>query len=213
MSSAFRHVPDLILDLPYNFHWIERREAARAAQPWLGLLGPFLDAHGIRAVLNLRGSNPEQSWWRYETRICFARAIAHRDAKLNSRQLPTRAMLMDIVDGFDSLPRPLLIKCSGGQDRTSLGAALYVLHRGGWSDYAKAEKQFALWPYLHRPSGPQRWLQLFLPFARENAAGRPLKEWLVAGYSAHGFRDWLEARGEREAFAGLYGVKEGAGNV
>jgi hypothetical protein len=203
----------LILDVPYNFHWIEGREAARAAQAYLGFLGQFVRAHGIRAVLNLRGSNPNHSWWRYETRVCAAGGIVHRDAKLNSRQLPTRGMLVDVLDAFDSLPQPLLIKCSGGQDRTSLAAALYILHRHGWLEFARAEKQFSLWPYLHRPRSSQRWLQLFLPFARERSSERTLRSWLGQAYSAQAFRDWLEERGEHQAFAGLYGVREGVKNA
>lgn len=203
----------MILDLPYNFHWIEAGEAARAAQAYLGFLGRFLRSHNIGGVLNLRGSNPDHSWWRYETRVCAAGGIVHRDARLNSRQLPTREMLVDVLDAFDSLRRPLLIKCSGGQDRTSLAAALYVLHRGGWLEYARAEKQFSLWPYLHRPRDSQRWLQLFLPFARERASGRALRSWLAEEYSAHAFRQWLVERGEHQAFAGLYGVRENAENA
>jgi hypothetical protein len=196
----------LILDRPYNFHWVVRGEAARAAQAYAGFLGAFLRAHGIRAMLNLRGSNPDHGWWRYETRICRERQVVHREVKFNSRQLPTQGMLVDLLNAFDAVPRPFLLKCSGGQDRTSLAAALYLLHREGWRGYDTAEKQFAPWPYLHRPQGKQRWLKLFLPFARERAQGGALADWLAKGYSAQDFRSWLEARGERHAFHGLYDV-------
>jgi protein tyrosine/serine phosphatase len=196
----------LILDVPYNFHWIERGVAARAAQAYAGFLGPFLSAHGIRAILNLRGSNPDFLWWRYETRVCARLDIAHRDAKFNSRQLPTQAMLVQLLDAFDSLPEPLLLKCSGGQDRTSFAAALHVLHRHGWQAFEQAQAQFAVWPYLHRPHRQQRWLKLFPVFARDEAAGRSLSQWIQKDYAASAFRDWLEARGEARAFRGLYGV-------
>lgn len=199
----------VILDIPYNFHWIESGAAARAAQAYAGFLGRFLRAHGIRAVLNLRGSNPRYHWWRYETRVCVQLGIAHRDAKLNSRQLPAQPMLIALVDAFDTLPQPMLLKCSGGQDRTSFAAALYLLHRHGWQAFADAECQFAIWPFLHWPHRQQRWLKLFLPFAREQAGGRALKLWLESGYSAGRFREWLEARGEGRAFRGLYGVPAG----
>jgi hypothetical protein len=196
----------LILDLPYNFHWIERGEAARSSQAYAGFLGSFLRSHGIRGLINLRGSNLGHSWWRYETRICARAGVVHCDVKLSSRQLPAPAMLAALVDAFDSVPRPFLLKCSGGQDRTSLAAALYVLHRRGWHELPDAEKQFARWPYLHLPNRNQRWLKLFSAFAAEQAGQAPLRNWIETGYSAETFRGWLEQRGEGESFHGLYGV-------
>lgn len=199
----------MILDLPYNFHWIEPGEAARAAQAYAGFLPAFLRAHGIRALVNLRGANPGHAWWRYETRVCAATGIVHRDAKLNSRQLPTRAMLRDILDAIDGLPRPLLLKCSGGQDRTSLAAALYLLHVHGWEVFDAARAQFAGWPYLHWPRREQRWLKRFVDFAAESAHGAPLKDWIAANYDAKAFGAWLAGRGEAQSFRGLYGMKSG----
>jgi hypothetical protein len=199
----------LFLDVPYNFHWIESGQAARSAQAYAGLLSPFLRAHGIRAVVNLRGSNPAHLWWKYETRVCRKLGVVHRDAKLNSRQLPSRPMLVALLDAFDSLPRPLLIKCSGGQDRTAFAAALFILHRCGWRALAKAEEQFAGWPYLHWPRAQQRWLKLFPGFAAESAAGMPLRHWLATLYSAAQFGQWLNDRGYAGSFKGLYGVSAG----
>ena len=122
-------------------------------------------------------------------------------------------MLRDIIDAFDAVPRPLLLKCSGGQDRTSLAAALYLLHRHGWKEHARAQWQFARWPYLHRPRGEQRWLHLLVRYAREDAGGRPLSQWLDADYSANRFRDWLEQNGEHGSYDGLYGVREQPNHV
>jgi hypothetical protein len=196
----------VLLDLPYNFHWVEPREAARAAQAWAGFLSPFLRAHGIRGIVNLRGSNPAHLWWKYETRVCRKLGVIHQDAKLNSRQLPSRAMLVDLLDAFDLVPRPFLIKCSGGQDRTAFAAALFLLHTRGWWTLPRAEQQFAGWPYLHWPRREQRWLKLFPGFAGERAAGVPLRYWLENSYSAGDFCQWLRDHGHEGSFRGLYGV-------
>ena len=199
----------MFLDLPYNFHWIEPCEAARSAQAYAGFLPRFLRAHRIKAIINLRGSNPAHLWWKYETRVCRKLGVVHRDSKLNSRQLPSRPMLVDLLDAFDSVPRPFLIKCSGGQDRTAFAAALFLLHRGGWSALARAEKQFAGWPYLHWPRRKQRWHKLFPAFAGESSAGKPLRGWLETSYSAADFRHWLKESGHGRSFKGLYGVSAG----
>ncbi len=196
----------MILDLPYNFHWIERGGAARSAQAYAGFLTPFLRSHGIRGLINLRGRNPNHLWWRYETRCCVRAGVAHCDVKLNSRQLPTQAMLAGLVDAFDSTPRPFLLKCSGGQDRTSLAAALYLLHRRGWDALIEAQKQFARWPYLHLPRRNQRWLSCLPVYAAELSGQMRLRDWIETGYSADAFRAWLERRGEGASFHGLYDV-------
>lgn len=196
----------MFLDLPYNFHWIERREAARSAQAYAGFLAVFLRAHGIRGVINLRGRNPGHLWWKYETRVCKKLNVVHRDVKLNSRQLPSQQMLLDLVGTFDSVPRPFLVKCSGGQDRAAFAAALLLLHRRGWQAVAQAERQFSFWPYLHWPRRQQRWLRLFPRFAAETADGDALALWLAHSYTAAGFGRWLDARGQSESFKGLYGV-------
>jgi len=193
-------------DVLYNFHWVVPGEAARAAQAWAGFLASFLNRHRIRAVINLRGPNPGFMWWRYETRVCAKLGVVHRDAKLNSRQLATREMLSALVEAFDGVPKPFLLKCSGGQDRTSFAAALYLLHRKGFDAVRDAEAQYARWPYLHLPRKEQRWLRLFVPFACERAQGMSLKDWIATRYTPEDLEAWLEARGERRAFRKVYGT-------
>ncbi|HJW42648.1 MAG TPA: hypothetical protein VJ476_15650 [Rhizomicrobium sp.] len=197
-------------DVLYNFHWVVPGEAARAAQAWAGGLGPFLAHHGIASMINLRGPNPRYGWWRNEKRVCQERGIAHIDATLDSRHLPTRALLVDLIDAFDAARKPFLVKCSGGQDRTSLAAALYLLHRNGWTAMAQAHTQFARWPYLHLPKTEQRWLRQFVDFAEEDAKGAPLADWLRNGYEPERFRDWLVARGHGRSFKAIFETRSPA---
>jgi hypothetical protein len=193
-----RSLPEIL----YNFHWIEPRQAARSSQAYAGFLGPFLTAHGIRTLVNLRGPNPAWRWWRNETKACAARGIEHHDVMLSSKRLPTRKMLLALLDAFDHAPRPILLKCSGGQDRTSFASALYIVHTQGWNAFEAAQAQFARWPYLHLPHRHQRWLKLFLVYARDD--GRPLKQWIAEAYVPERYKEWLEARGEGASFRGLY---------
>ncbi|HEY0106082.1 MAG TPA: hypothetical protein VGB91_08365 [Rhizomicrobium sp.] len=191
-------------DVLYNFHWIVPGEAARAAQAWAGFLGPFLARHRIASVINLRGPNPKYGWWRGEKRTTQARGIAHFDVTLDSRHLPTRAMLIDLLDAFDAARKPFLVKCSGGQDRTSLAAALYLLHRRGWSACGAALAQFARWPYLHLPKQEQLWLKQFVHYAEREARGRPLADWIRDAYAPEAFRDWLRESGHAGSFRAIF---------
>jgi hypothetical protein len=123
---------------------------------------------------------------------------------MNSRLLPTRAMLLELLDAFDRSPQPLLIKCSGGQDRSSFAAAVYLLHTRGLAARAKAEAQFAGWPYLHWPKRQQRWLKQFLIYAEKQATDRSLRDWIAAEYDPAQFKAWLEAGGLGGTFRGIY---------
>jgi len=171
-----------LLNLLYNFHWIMPGEAARSAQAYLGLLAGFLRTNGLKAVINLRGRHPNFDWWKYETETCARLGVAHFDAMMDSRRLPLKEMLVALIDAFDAAPRPFVIKCSGGQDRTSFAAALYIVHRDGWSATDRALKQFARFPYLHFPKDNQRWLREFLSYARQQANGAALADWIRRDY-------------------------------
>ena len=189
-----------IVDVLYNFHWIVPGEAARSAQAYAGFLRAFLRRHEIRTIVNLRGSNPRFWWWRYEKRVTERARVAHIDVKVNSRNLPTRELLLKLLEAFDAAERPLLLKCSGGQDRTSLAAALYLIHRNGWTDMSAAMAHFSGWPYLHWPKRQQRWIKHFLIFAHEQAAGRRLRGWIAEGYRPELFKQWLVSRDLADAF-------------
>jgi hypothetical protein len=191
-------------DILYNFHWVVPDHCARAAQAWAGGVGAFLERRGIKALINLRGRNDDLSWWRNETGATAARGIAHLDAMLDSRKLPTRAMLVRLIEAFDSAPRPFVLKCSGGQDRTSFAAALYLVHRGGWDAIPAARAQYARFPYLHFPKKHQRWLRPFLDFAAEDAAGMPLASWIAERYTPERLKAWLETHGMADTHAGIF---------
>jgi hypothetical protein len=123
---------------------------------------------------------------------------------LDSRRLPTQPMLMRLIEAFDSAPRPFVLKCSGGQDRTSFAAALYLIHRGGWAEMAQARAQYARFPYLHFPKKHQRWLGPFLDFAAEDAHGAPLAQWIRDHYAPERLKQWLDERGLNDSYAGIF---------
>ena len=199
-SAPTRTVGDIL----YNFHWVVPGEAARAMQAWAGGLSGFLKRRQIRAIINLRGRNDDLSWWKKETAIAQAGGVAHLDAMLDSRRLPTRAMLERLIESFDTAPRPFLLKCSGGQDRTSLAAALYLIHRDGWQAMPMAKAQFSRFPYLHFPKTHQRWLKPFVEFAQESAGGQKLAAWIKGDYTPEKLKAWLDSRGLHDSYAAIF---------
>jgi len=196
--------PRTVGDILYNFHWVVPGEAARAMQDWAGFLKPFLKRNGIRAIINLRGRNDDLNWWQKETLAAKSLGITHLDAMLDSRKLPTRAMLVTLIESFDAAPKPFLLKCSGGQDRTSFAAALYLIHRGGWGAMDTAMAQFARFPYLHFPKTHQRWLKCFPEFALKDSGGAPLAQWIRQSYTPEKLKAWLDAKGMAGSYAAIF---------
>ena len=193
-------------DILYNFHWVISGEAARMAEPWAGGMRRFLARRGIRGIINLRGRNDDLSWWRKETAAAEALGAAHFDAMLDSRKLPTREMLARLIEALAAAPHPFVVKCSGGQDRTSLAMALYLLHCGGWQAFEEAQAQFSRFPYLHFPKRHQRWLAHFLDFAAEDARGAPIAEWIAQCYAPEKLKAWLDARSMGDFYAAIFTV-------
>ncbi len=197
-----------LLNTIYNFHWVVRGEIARSAQAHLHGLSVILASQKIRGLINLRGRNPDYGWWRYETRVCERLGVAHIDAMLDSRKLPTREMLTDLFAAFDKTPRPFLVKCSGGQDRSSFAAALYLIHSRGWKGRAEADRQFARWPYLHFPKAHQRWLKPFIDYAQNEAGGADIAKWARENYDPHHFAEWLDANGHEGTYKEVFAKPE-----
>ncbi len=135
----------------------------------------------------------------WESGVCAALGAPHFDAMLDSRHLPTRAMLVTLMDALEQAPRPFLLKCSGGQDRTGLAAALYLIHRDGWGARKTAEKQFTGIVKKH-----QRWLKQFPAFAEQEARGRALADWIRNDYEPRRLAEWLAAKGLGDSFKGIF---------
>ncbi len=191
-----------VLDRLYHLHWVTP-ELARSAQPYLGFYEAFLRPHGFKTLINLRGENAGSRWWQAERRTAEHLGITHIDVRLSSRNLPSRASLAALLGAFCDAGKPLLIKCSGGQDRTSLAAAMFILLRGGPPALGDAEGQFALWPYLHRPKKYQRWLRQFPAYAVSDANDLSLTDWARTRYRPENFADWLQKRGLSQSFGAL----------
>lgn len=187
------------LDRLYHLHWVTP-ELARSAQPYLGFYRAFLRVHRFKSLINLRGENADLGWWHKEKAIARELGIVHFDVKLSSRNIPSRSGLVSLFDAFDKARTPILMKCSGGQDRTSLAAALYLLEKDGPAALDRAEGQFAFWPYLHRPKAYQLWLKHLPTYAVGEAAGDSLSEWVRNRYDPKAFARFLAANGLPDSF-------------
>src|SRR5699024_10419032 len=99
-----------------------------------------------------------------------------------------------------------MLKCSGGQDRTSMAAALFLIHRDGWDAMAAARAQYARFPYLHFPKRHQRWLRPFIAFAAEDAKGAPLAQWIANTYTPERAKAWLDNHDLADSYQAIFTI-------
>lgn len=186
-KAAGSRLVGTVLRLTCNWRYVEE-DVALSGQ---GLRLPFrtlLETEGMRAVINLRGANTAESWYRGELTDCARLGIAHHDVRLSARRLPERGTLLGLVDAFDALERPMLMKCAAGIDRSVFAASLYRLHRQDADATAPARRG-------RLQASRQPWIRAFPAFYEESRRGHGLRDWIVDVYSAATFEAFLTARG------------------
>lgn len=108
-----------------NFHAITPGEAYRSAQMDRDELEYYITKYGIRTIINLRGKNLDKSWYVDELDISRALGVAHYDISLAASRELSSDDVHKIVEIFKTAPRPVLIHCQSGADRSGLVAAMW----------------------------------------------------------------------------------------
>lgn len=131
---------------------------------------------GVRTILNLRGASEEPQYF-VERDLCAELGLELIDFPLKATKRPTKAELARLIDILDEAPRPVLMHCKSGADRTGLAAAAYVLAQGG--TMAEARRQLSA-RFLHFRAGRKGVLDTVLDDYEAEALAHGI-----------GFRDWL----------------------
>lgn len=110
-----------------NFHEVDEGRFFRSAQLEGHELRRYIQEHGIRTVINLRGESVGDSWYEREVRVCEQLEVQHIDVRMSARRIPHRHSLLSLLELYDRAELPILIHCKGGADRTGLAAALWCV--------------------------------------------------------------------------------------
>ena len=166
----------------------------RSAQLYGEYCTPLLKNAQIATLINLRGKNPRSTWYNPERNTCSKLGIVHIDSPLHSRRLPQKEMLSYLLRAFNNALTPILIKCSGGADRTALASAIYLLNIHGVDGLKEVDLHLKFWPYLHLPGKHQRWIKQFPSFFSDTHNGSALFDWVEDTYTPELFGRWLVER-------------------
>ena len=132
-----------------NFHTVKEGAFYRSAQLNKDELQSAIREHKIRSVLNLRGAHPGQAWYDEELAASHSLGIAHYDYSLSSHRFVTRQQIGEVLGIVRDAPKPLLVHCKAGADRTGLVSALYRFADEGVSA-DQADRELSL-VYGHFP--------------------------------------------------------------
>jgi hypothetical protein len=130
-----------------NFGVVEPVRVYRSGQMGGAALAGTIRKYRIKTVLNLRGPNPRQPWYRAERATTTGEGATQVDVALSSCEWMSRAQLRALVRVLDTCDYPLLIHCQHGSERTGLVTAFAALLRPG-ATLEDAEKQFSIF-YLY----------------------------------------------------------------
>ncbi|RYG33140.1 hypothetical protein EON81_18945 [bacterium] len=166
-----------------NVREVDPGRLYRSAQLTGDTLEGTMRYYRIRSVVNLRGAQPKAEFYRSEMSVSNRLGAEHRDISLSAYTMPPPGELVKVIAAFDQLPRPILVHCRGGSDRTGLVATLYeVICEGRSVD--RAERDQLTWRYGHLAFSRSRAMDRFFDLYRETSHGQGLRDWIQTSYPA-----------------------------
>jgi undecaprenyl-diphosphatase len=141
----------LYMQVQGNFHPITPGEAYRSAKLHRDKLEYYVKKYNIKSIVNLIGEDPHKPWYREELEVSAAFKLRHYDLSLSATEEPKEEDVAKLIEIFKTAPRPVLIHCKGGSDRSGLVAAMWkvVVDKEPKSE---ASKQLSIL-YGHFPIG------------------------------------------------------------
>lgn len=132
-----------IINIHDNIHTVLPGQVYRSAQLNPPTLSKVIQKYQIKSIINLRGKNPTFKSYQDEINTAINLHVQHFDLRLNSHTLPTAAQLQQLIKLLQTAPRPLLIHCRSGADRSGLASAI-VLELNNQSNLQKIQHQFSI---------------------------------------------------------------------
>jgi len=158
-------VPTLTVGLPFlalvawycwlhwsgNYHPVLSQELYRSGQLMGTELKEHIDHDHLKSILNLRGPNPNEAWYQDELAVSLANGVEHLDITLSAGTPVSIEQTQRILEILQQAPKPLLVHCSDGADRTGLVIGLYLASHGLGAQLAREQLsvRFGHFPYAH----------------------------------------------------------------
>ena len=163
----------------------------RSAQLDAANLTREIARHHIRTVINLRGLNDGSAWYRRELAVCRQLGVHHVDIRWSAQHLPPPDEMRKLLQAYREVPRPILLHCRSGSDRTGLAACTFLIDQDHvpWKEATGALS----WRYGHFPLYPYFAMDEFVQLYGQSASPS-LLQWTEKDYPALYERDSHESK-------------------
>jgi undecaprenyl-diphosphatase len=186
----------LALILGKNLHVVVPGAVYRSAQLTSDDLSELAAELQLASVLAVRAERPEKDWYLEETRAAEALGLELQYLNLDPDRMPSRQRLSELVAQIDRAPRPLLLHCRAGVERSGLASALVMLLEG--ASVEKARDQFSIrygfHPWLSQSNLPRvidRYAAWLETHSVEHSA-EVFRRWAMTDYVAEFYAAGLE---------------------
>ncbi len=120
-----------------NLHEVIPGEVYRSRMPTPSDLRRLYREVGLKTVVSLRGGDASDDWWPPVSKVANEEGLLYERVRLSGGRMPSVSALRELVRILDESPRPLLIHCLQGVERTGLISGVARLLEGDPLDQAR----------------------------------------------------------------------------
>jgi hypothetical protein len=110
-----------------RFFPVIEKQVYRSAQLSASRLDAVVRTYGIRSIIALLGSEKGALWYENEKAVAEHHQVQMFNIGFGSHELPQYYRLNQLVDALLSVPRPILLHCYRGADRTGMASAIALI--------------------------------------------------------------------------------------
>jgi protein tyrosine/serine phosphatase len=139
-----------LLHVDHNRHEVQPGVLYRSAQLPVNEFVGLAKSVGLRTVINLRGENSGRDWYDAQYQAARSLGVGFINYRMSASKELTPAQMTELARILRDAPKPVLIHCGSGSDRTGLACALYLFDAGHPPE-AVADQlslRFGHFPYL-----------------------------------------------------------------
>lgn len=127
-----------------NFHEVDPGQLYRSGQLTPDQIRSYTKEYGIKSIVNLRGRSDKAVWYKNEVAEAKVLGLTHVDFKMSATKMLPLQRVDELETILRDVPKPVLIHCQAGADRSGLAAAIFM-HRIRGIDIEKAEGQISIY--------------------------------------------------------------------
>jgi protein tyrosine/serine phosphatase len=116
-----------ILSYYPNFYPVIPKVVYRSGQLTEHRFNLYIRQYKIKSIINLRGAEPDMPWYQMEQRIVKKNGVKHYDIPMSAMGANSPANLALLIKTLEEAPKPVLIHCWRGADRTGFAAAAALI--------------------------------------------------------------------------------------